>query len=35
MGSECECGYGHEDMTGKNIVRPRLGDRGQLIVDLV
>jgi poly-gamma-glutamate capsule biosynthesis protein CapA/YwtB (metallophosphatase superfamily) len=35
MGSECGCGYGHDDMTGKDIVRPKLGDRGQLIIDLV
>lgn len=35
MGTECGCGYGHEHMTGKEIVRPGLGERGQLIVDLV
>ncbi|GAM34486.1 polyglutamate biosynthesis protein [Talaromyces pinophilus] len=35
MGTECGCGYTHEDMTGKEIVRPQLGDRGQLIIDLI
>lgn len=33
MGSECECG--HDEITKKDIVRPTLGDRGQLIIDLV
>ncbi|RAO69784.1 uncharacterized protein BHQ10_005796 [Talaromyces amestolkiae] len=34
MEQECGCGYAHDDMTGKNIVRPELGDRGQLMIDL-
>ncbi|EED23000.1 polyglutamate biosynthesis protein, putative [Talaromyces stipitatus ATCC 10500] len=33
MRSECDCGYAHD--TKKNIFRPSLGDRGQLIIDLV
>lgn len=35
MAEECGCGYAHDDMTGKNIVRAELGDRGQLIIDLI